>query len=82
MPGTVLTPFRESLLEKGANTKGKKIQEMGKVRIPLMSFKHRESAMLNTSKYSFLFQRIEVVFLLLATEKDLPVTGDQSEVGR
>lgn len=55
---------------------------MGKVRIPLMSFKHRDSAMPNTSKYSFLFQRIGVIFLLLATEKDLPVTEDQSEAGR
>lgn len=27
--------------------------------------------MLNTSKYSLLFQRIKVIFLLLATENDL-----------
>lgn len=53
---------------------------MGKVRILLMPFKHRGSAMLNAGKNSFLSQRIGVVFLLLATEKDLPVTEDQSEV--
>lgn len=53
---------------------------MGKVRILLLSFKHRGSAVLNARKRSFLFRRIGVVFLLLATEKDLPVTEDQSEV--
>lgn len=61
-------------------TQKKESQEMDKVSFLLTSFKHRDSALPNASKHSFLFQPVFVGFLLLATEKVLNATGDQSEV--
>lgn len=53
---------------------------MDKVRFLLTAFKHRDSAMTQASKHSFLFKRIWVGFPLRAIEKDLTATEDQFEV--
>lgn len=52
-----LTSFRGSLLENGANTKEEKPGN-DKVRFLLTSFKHRDSALPNANKHSFLFKPI------------------------